>query len=70
MANKEPNGYTCACGQVNEFNGYVAAHWSERLIGRCEKCDREVVVQCGRVAPKRRRFTDGINSFSPTYKTP
>lgn len=32
-----PRSYKCpACGQENEFTGWVFAHWNEKLTHQCE----------------------------------
>jgi hypothetical protein len=32
-------GYTCICGEYNEYPAYVHAHWHDRLVHTC-KCNR------------------------------
>jgi hypothetical protein len=48
MIEKLPKGFTCECGIVNEFPGYVYAHWDVELVHTC-KCARKHVIFRGRV---------------------
>jgi len=48
-------GFTCKCGQYEEFGLYVAAHWDEVLIFTCPSCQRQYKVLRGVVRPVRKR---------------
>lgn len=43
-----PKGFTCQCGEVEEYGPYVAAHWREVLIFTCPKCGTKYDILKGK----------------------
>ena len=40
MVKKLSNSYQCACGAVNEFSGWVYAHWDIQITHKCPNCSK------------------------------
>jgi hypothetical protein len=57
-----PKGFTCECGTINEFPGYVFAHWHDLINFTCN-CGRKFAVIRGDAhelrQPKHKRVRKG-----------
>jgi hypothetical protein len=44
------DSFACPCGtEQPKLDGWVAANWDERLVGKCEKCGTEFTIRRGKV---------------------
>lgn len=41
---KEPKGFTCECDEYHAFSVWVFAHWREKLVHTCEKCQAKHTI--------------------------
>lgn len=44
----EPQGFKCQCGLFAEFDSYVLAHWTVRLVWTCDQCSSKYAIQHGK----------------------
>jgi len=39
--------WKCECGETHQIEGWVAAHWREKLVHTCQACGRKHTLNNG-----------------------
>jgi hypothetical protein len=45
---KLPSGFTCDCGVTHKYPGYVYAHWRNKIVHTCDRCERKHNILMGK----------------------